>query len=146
MRNRSFAIPASAVGKGNRLQIVLRLGVPVRRPFIFSPRDEGPYYLTDHALTSQQYAESNLALWQHRFTPTIVIAVIYLVLMVPVLLAWFSERHRFDLLLLALLLGVSSFYGAFTFFSISPEATPWFRNGLPFIQQIARYNGLDAVA
>ncbi len=139
MRNRSFAIPASAVGKGSLLQIALRLGVPVRRPFIFSPRDEGPYFLTDHALTPQGYAESSLALWQHRFTPTIVIAVIYLVLMVPVLLAWFSERHRFDLLLLALLLGVSSFYGAYTFFSIAPEATPWFLNGLPVIQQIARY-------
>ena len=135
---RSFPVPANVVGASGQLQIAILIGWAPASPFPFHPADTGPYLLTDRELAPPQPGARGLALWQRKFTPTLIAATAYAILALLMLLAWLGDRARWEFLSLALLLSAHAFFGSYIFFGIHPEATPWIATGVPQLSQLAR--------
>lgn len=135
---RSFPVPSNLIGGAGRLQIAVLIGAAPGSPFAFHPPDYGPYLLTDRDLAPPQPGAEGLALWQRRFTPTLIAGTVYGILALLMLLAWLGDRPRREILSLALLLSAHAFYSYYIFFAIHPEATPWSEIGLTGLQRFAR--------
>ncbi len=138
-RAKSFAIPRDAIGESRTLVVAVHLGTGPGAPLPFHPLDQGPYLLTDAKAAPVTTGEDGLALWQRRFTPTLLIAFVYLLLALLLAFGWWMERSRTDLLILVLFLFVSSLSAAHGFFALTTESRPWTYGPFPLVQLCLRH-------
>ena len=138
-RARSFAIPREAISESRTLVVAVHLGTAPGAPSTFYPFDQGPYLLTDAKAAPVKAGEDALALWQRRFTPTLLIAFAYLLLALLLGFGWWIERDRTDLLILVLFLFVSSLSAAYNFLALTPESRPWTYGPFPLVQICLRH-------
>ncbi len=137
-RAKSFPISREAAGDDRKLLVAIHVGRSPGSPTTLQPVDRGPYLLTDQKAAPVDAGQDGLALWQRRFTPTLLMAAAYLLLALPLALGWWTERARTDLLMLVLFLVVSSINAGYDFFLLTPESRPWTYGPFPLVQLCLR--------
>ena len=137
-RTRTIPIPAEALGSRSAVSFAIRVEIQDSNPFVWRIPQKAPYLLTYLAQAPVNAGVESLQLQRSRFTPTLVISVVYLILCIPVLLAWFGERQRSELLWLTALLFTLSIYGMEAVFTIAPGSTPFNKAGLAWIHAMVR--------
>ena len=138
-RTRCFAIPAEALAKEKKQWIAIHVEGRARSAATWNSGDPGLFLLTDAALAPWHEGTRELEILRARHTPTLVISILYVVLCIPLVLAWLSERDRAELLWLCGYLVAASLYGWESVMMIAPETFPYTGDGFAWLQILTRY-------
>jgi len=135
----TFPIPPEAWKAGPRQIIAIRLGRFARQSVAWRLDRPGSYLLTylDQAPVTE--GADALALRRERLTPVLIISIVYLMLCIPLTMAWWGERHRRELLWLSAFLVMSAAYGVQSVLSLTPGAMVFNQYGYAMIQVFTRY-------
>ncbi len=138
-RTRTFAIPEEAISKEKKLFIAIHQQGRARSAAAWSSYDPGLFLLTDAASAPVNEGVRDLQIRRARHTPTLVISIIYLILCIPLVVAWLGERDRAELLWLCGYLIAASLYGLQAVLTIAPESLPYTSSGFAWLQILTRY-------
>ena len=138
-RTRTFAVPEEAISKERKQFIAIHFEGRVRSAAAWIGYDPGLFLLTDIDSAPVNEGSRRLENLRARHTPTLVISIIYLILCIPLVLAWLGERDRAELLWFCGYLIVASLYGLQSVLMIAPESLPYTSNGFAWLQILTRY-------
>jgi len=122
---RTFFIPAAAAGTGGSLKIVLELDYAASNAGWWRPVGYSPSLITYRANAPASPGEDDMSLRRQRLTPCLVMAVVFLLLGTQVLVAWWRERERVELLWFAVFLLLAFAYNFQTYALMNPHSTPF---------------------
>lgn len=132
-RTRTFPIPLEAAGSGNPMVLAIRFGGPQGGGVSWELSQQAPYLLTYSAQAPVTAGIDGLLVQRLRYSPNLVLGIVYLVLGIPLLWAWLRERRRAELLWFVLFLLTSCFNMVHNVLTIAPETTPFNRHGVPSV-------------
>jgi phosphoserine phosphatase RsbU/P len=124
-QTRTFPIPASVVGLGGLLDILVDLDRRATTPPWRVPLGYHPALITYRSNAPMSAGEDEIALQRLRLMPCLVFAVVFLLLGAQVLVAWLRERNRTELLWFAAALLLAFAYDFLIYANTTPHSTPY---------------------
>ena len=138
-RPHTFAIPFGTWRAGPRQVIAIQAGPMTRPTVVWKTERPGSFLLTYLEQAPVQEGADMLALRREQLTPMLVIAAIYLMLCIPLAMAWWTGRQRWELLWLCAYLIMSAAYAAQAVLSLRPDVFVFNQYGIATVQGFTHY-------
>ncbi len=138
-RTRTFSVPEAVLSNGKKQSISIHKEGRSRSAAAWSGVEPGLFLLTGLDSAPVKEGVRYLEIQRARHTPTLVISIIYLILCIPLVLAWLGDRERAELLWFCGYLVAASLYGLQAVLTIAPESFPFDNRGFAWLQILTRY-------